>query len=69
VALCAFRAERRFDVQLDAAALAVHRTMLEVAVQGAFVNVVLGRWHGPSSMFSSITRGHQRSLLITEQGS
>jgi hypothetical protein len=33
--------------------------MLEVAVQGAFINVVLGRWHGPSSMFSSITCGHQ----------
>jgi hypothetical protein len=33
--------------------------MLEVAVQGAFVNVVLGRWHGPSLMFGSITCGHE----------
>jgi serine phosphatase RsbU (regulator of sigma subunit) len=67
VALGAFRAKRRFHAQLDAAALAIHHTMLEVAVPGAFVNVVLGRWHGPSSMFSSITCGHQPPLLITEQ--
>jgi serine phosphatase RsbU (regulator of sigma subunit) len=51
-----------------AAALAIHHTMLEIVVQGAFVNVLLGRWHGPSSMFSSITCGHQPPLLITEQG-
>jgi serine phosphatase RsbU (regulator of sigma subunit) len=51
-----------------AAALAIHHTMLEVALQGAFVNVLLGRWPGPSSMFSSITCGHQPPLLITEQG-
>jgi hypothetical protein len=47
----AFRAKRRFHAQLDAAALAIHHTMLEVSVQGAFVNIVLGRWHGPSSVF------------------
>ena len=68
VALGAFRAKRRVNAQLDAAALAIHHTMLEVAVQGAFVNVVLGRWHGPSSTFRSITCGHQPPLLITKAG-
>jgi serine phosphatase RsbU (regulator of sigma subunit) len=68
VALGAFRAKRRVNAQLDAAALAIHHTMLEIAVRGAFVNVVLARWHGPSSMFSSITCGHQAPLLITAQG-
>ena len=32
----------RVNAQLDAAALAMHHTMLEVAVDGAFVNVILG---------------------------
>jgi len=68
VSLGAFRAKRRVNAQLDAAALAIHHTMLEVAVQGAFVNVVLGRWHGPSSTFSSVTCGHQPPLLITGDG-
>lgn len=31
--------------------------MQEVAADGAFVNVTLARWHGPSSTFSSITCG------------
>lgn len=31
--------------------------MQEVAADGAFVNVILARWHGPSSTFSSITCG------------
>jgi serine phosphatase RsbU (regulator of sigma subunit) len=68
VALGAFRAKRRVNAHLDEAALAIHHTMLEVAVQGAFVNVVLGRWHGPSLMFSSITCGDRGPLLIAEQG-
>src|SRR4029450_2277179 len=66
VALGAFRAKRRVDSQLDATALAIHHTMLEVAVEGAFVNVVLGRWHGPSSIFRSITCGYQPPLLVTK---
>ena len=65
VSLGAFRAKRRVNAQLDATALAIHHTMLEVAIDEAFVNVILGRWHGPSSMFSSITCGHQPPLLIT----
>ncbi len=68
VALGAFRAKRRVDAQLDTTALAIHHTMLEVAVEGAFVNVVLGRWHGPSSTFRSITCGHQPPLLVNEAG-
>jgi serine phosphatase RsbU (regulator of sigma subunit) len=68
VALGAFRAKRRVNAQLDAAALAIHHTMLEVAVEGAFVNVVLGRWHGPSSTFRSITCGPRPPLLINEEG-
>ena len=68
VALGAFRAKRRVDAHLGVTALAIHHTMQEVEVDGAFVNVVLGRWHGPSSTFSSITCGHQPPLLITEAG-
>ncbi len=68
VSLGAFRAKRRVNAQLDATALAIHHTMLEVAVEGAFVNVILGRWHGPSSTFRSITCGRQAPLLITTDG-
>ena len=68
VALGAFRAKRRVDANLDTTALAIHHTMLDVAVDGALVNVVLGRWHGPSSTFRSITCGHQPPLLVNEAG-
>jgi serine phosphatase RsbU (regulator of sigma subunit) len=68
VSLGAFRAKRRVNAPLDAAALAIHHTMQEVAVEGAFVNVILGRWHGPSSTLLSITCGCQPPLLITEAG-
>ena len=68
VALGAFRAKRRVNAQLDATALAIHHTILEAGIEGALVNVVLGRWHGPSSTFRSITCGHQPPLLITEDG-
>jgi serine phosphatase RsbU (regulator of sigma subunit) len=68
VSLGAFRAKRRVNSQLDATALAIHHTMLEVAVEGAFVNVILGRWHGPSSMFHWLTCGQQPPLLITAEG-
>jgi AcrR family transcriptional regulator len=68
VALGAFRAKRRVHAPLDATALAIHHTMLEVAVEGAFVNVVLGRWHGPSSTFRWITCGRQSPMLITAEG-
>jgi serine phosphatase RsbU (regulator of sigma subunit) len=68
VALGAFRAKRRVNAPLDVTALAIHRTMQELQVDGAFVNVVLGRWHGPSSTFRSITCGHQGPLLITKDG-
>ena len=37
VALGAFRAKRRVNAHLDAAALTIHHTMQEVAVEGAFV--------------------------------
>lgn len=68
VALGAFRAKRRVNAQLDATALAIHHTMQEVAIDGAFTNVILGRWHGPSSIFRSITCGHQPPLLVTTEG-
>lgn len=68
MALGAFRAKRRVDAALEATALAIHHTMLEVPMDEAFVNVILGRWHGPSSMFHSITCGHQAPLVITADG-
>lgn len=68
VALGAFRAKRRVNAQLDATALAIHHTMEEVAVEGAYVNVILGRWHGPSSTFRWITCGHQPPMLVRADG-
>jgi serine phosphatase RsbU (regulator of sigma subunit) len=68
VALGAFRAKRRVNAHLDVTALAIHHAMQEVAVDGAFVNATIARWHGPSSTFSSITCGHQQPLLITAVG-
>jgi serine phosphatase RsbU (regulator of sigma subunit) len=68
VALGAFRAKRRVNAELEATALAIHHTMLDVAVEGACVNVILARWHGPSSTFCSITCGGQPPLLIAADG-
>lgn len=68
VALGAFRAKRRVNAPLDATALAIHHTMQDVEIDAAFVNVILGRWHGPSSTFRSVTCGSQAPLLITATG-
>ncbi len=64
VSLGAFRAKRRVNSHLEATALAFI-TRCSRSRSMAFVNVILGRWHGPSSMFYSITCGHQPPLLIT----
>ena len=68
VALGAFRAKRKFTGDLHAAVLAIHHTIREVAIDGAFVNAVIARWHGPSSTFSWITSGHQPPLLVDDRG-
>jgi serine phosphatase RsbU (regulator of sigma subunit) len=68
VALGAFRAKRKFTADLHAAVLAIHRTIREIAIDGAFVNAVIARWHGPSSTFTWITCGHQGPLLIDGRG-
>lgn len=68
VSLGAFRAKRRVDAALEATALAIHHTMQEVAVDGACVSVILGRWQGPTSTFRFVTCGYQPPLLITEAG-
>ncbi|MDA0171414.1 SpoIIE family protein phosphatase [Solirubrobacter taibaiensis] len=68
VSLGAFRAKRKVTGDLVETVLAIHRTIREVAVEGAFVNATIGRWHGPSSSFSWITCGEQRPLLINERG-
>jgi len=68
VALGAFRAKRKVGGDLEDVALAVHQTIREVAIEGAFVNATIARWHAPSSSFSWITAGEQRPLLITERG-
>jgi serine phosphatase RsbU (regulator of sigma subunit) len=68
VALGAFRAKRRANASLPEAALAIHVAIGEIPIEGAFVNVVLGRWHGPSATFRWITCGHQAPLLISAQG-
>jgi serine phosphatase RsbU (regulator of sigma subunit) len=68
IALGAFRAKRKFTPDLADVALAMHETIVALAVEGAFVNVVLGRWHGPSSRLSWITCGNQPPLLISTDG-
>lgn len=68
VALGAFRAKRKFTADLQVAVRAIHRTIRDVAIDGAFVNAVIARWHGPSSTFTWITCGHQGPLLIDDRG-
>jgi serine phosphatase RsbU (regulator of sigma subunit) len=68
VALGAFRAKRKFDPSIEAAAAAIHETVRQVPVDGGFVNAIIARWHGPSSTFSWTTCGHQVPLLITSTG-
>ncbi len=68
VSLGAFRAKRRAGGTLPEIALAIDRTMREVDVADAFVNVILARWHGPSSVFQWINCAHNSPLLISPQG-
>jgi serine phosphatase RsbU (regulator of sigma subunit) len=68
VALGAFRAKRKVTADLEAAVLAIHHTIRETAIEGAFVNATIARWHGPSSTFSWITCGDQSPLLIDSSG-
>lgn len=68
VALGAFRAKRRVSGTLEETALAIHQTIREVPIEGAHVNVVLARWHGPSSRLRWLTCGHQPPLLISADG-
>jgi serine phosphatase RsbU (regulator of sigma subunit) len=66
VALGAFRAKRRMSAGLEETAAAIDETMRALDVTGAFVNIVIARWHGPSSTFRWITAGHQPPLLMSE---
>jgi serine phosphatase RsbU (regulator of sigma subunit) len=69
VALGAFRARRKHTASLEDAATAIHHTIEQLEVDGAFVNVILARWHGPSSLFTWITCGRQAPVLIGADGS
>ena len=68
VALGAFRAKRKITADLHAVVLAIDHTIREIAIDGAFVNATIARWHGPSSTFTWITCGDQPPLLITADG-
>jgi len=68
VALGAFRAVRRTGAELEEAAAAIDRTMREIAIEGAFVNVILGRWNGPTSTFRWIACANQAPLVVTVDG-
>jgi serine phosphatase RsbU (regulator of sigma subunit) len=68
IALGAFRAKRKFSPDLADVAAAIHQTLVELDVDGAFVNVVLARWHGPSSRLSWLTCGDQAPLVISPDG-
>ena len=68
IALGAFRAKRKFSADLADVARAIHETLLELEIDGAYVSVVLARWHGPSSRLSWLTCGDQPPLLISRDG-
>ena len=68
VALGAFRAKRKTTADLHAVVLAIHHTIREIAIDGAFVNATIARWHGPSSTFTWVTCGDQPPILITADG-
>jgi serine phosphatase RsbU (regulator of sigma subunit) len=68
IALGAFRAKRKFSADLADVARAIHETLLELEIDGAYVSVVLARWHGPSSRLSWLTCGNQPPLLISRDG-
>jgi serine phosphatase RsbU (regulator of sigma subunit) len=68
VALGAFRAMRHVGAELEEAAAAIDRTMREVQVPGAFVNVILARWNGPTSTVRWIACGGQQPLLMRPGG-
>lgn len=68
VSLGAFRAKRRVNAPLAEAALAIDATMRELEIREAFVNVILARWHGPSSTFTWIACGSQGPVLLQADG-
>jgi len=68
VALGAFRAKRKLNAKIDASALSMHQAIREIPIDGALVNAIICRWHGPTSTFRWITCGHQPPLLITTDG-
>jgi serine phosphatase RsbU (regulator of sigma subunit) len=68
VALGAFRAVRHVGAELEEAAAAIDRTMREVQIEGAFVNVILARWNGPTSTVRWIACGGQQPLLMRPDG-
>jgi AcrR family transcriptional regulator len=68
VALGAFRAKRKTTADLQTVVLAIHHTIHDIAIAGAFVNVTIARWHGPSSTLTWITCGDQPPLLVTADG-
>lgn len=69
VALGAFRAKRRVGADMVETLNGLDETIRELEIRGgAFVNVVIARWHGPSATFSWITAGHQSPLLISGSG-
>jgi AcrR family transcriptional regulator len=68
VSLGAFRSKRRAGGSLAEIASAIDRTMREVEVVDAFVNVILAQWHGPSSVFRWINCAHNAPLLLSAQG-
>ena len=65
VALGAFRAKRRIGADMAETMAGIDETIRDLDIEGAFVNAVIARWHGPSSIFRWITAGHQSPLLIS----
>ena len=68
LALGAFRAARRSGASLEQAVSEIHDAVSSVNESGAVVTAVIGRWHGPTSMFTWINCGHPPPVLITAEG-
>lgn len=68
VTLGAFRAARRTGADIEGAAWAVDEVVRAAAHPDACLTAIIGRWHGPSSMFSWVNCGHPKPCLVAGDG-
>jgi serine phosphatase RsbU (regulator of sigma subunit) len=68
IALGAFRAARRSGEDLQGTVRSIHEVVASVGGAAETVAATVGRWHGPSSIFTWITNGTPRPLLVDAAG-